>query len=321
MSNKGIIKWNHSQLKSIKRDLLFFDELYYDPFLVKLQIDLLKNVSKLIKKEDTITNEIDATINFLESSKILNKFELNDVKNGKIKLDSIPNQEKIEILEEVKKYDPIHTKFLSNYQSIVELFEKDYNKALLKYINLLTEFGNFADYHVRLSSVIMQKSTPNDSVIPIIENTEGLFEGKKQEVIRLTINNLPIPSDLTPLDEVIDFKNTHQRIYFGLKDWINKVSSSSLNINEINDQVQFYTHEFEHRMKLENTKYQLTTFEAILTAPIEIIEKVIKLNWSKIPDTLLKVKKNRLDLLIGETKAPGREMAYIVKANEKFNPK
>ena len=320
MSRKGLLKWNASQLESIKRDLLFFEELYYDPYLLRLQTKLLKNTSKLLNYSNKIVDEIYANVDFLESKQILKKFELNDFKKGKLKLEKLSDFETNELLTTIKNYEFVHSSFLNKYNETVKLISSDYNKGFLEYINLLTDFDEFSDHHVRLSSVLLRKSTANILAIPLIHNLNEIKEAKKTQVIRLTISNLPIPDNVVSLDEILDFRrdSDNKRRYLGLINWINRISTTSLNLNEIEDELEFYTLEFENRMKIEKQKYKLSSIELILTVPLEIAENLIKINWSKIPKTIINIRKNKLDLMIGETKYLGKEMAYIVKSNEKF---
>lgn len=326
MGKQAVIKWNASQLKSIKRDILLFDSFFYDPFLLELQIGMLKNVSTLVNySSDKLINEIYATVEYLEGKNAMSSFNLNEFKAGKIEFvrRNLNNQEINDIRTNAKNYELAHKSFVEKHDNTAKLFKKDPRSAFLKYVTLLNDFTSFADHHIRLTSVILGKIKPNLSITPMIENLHDVEFGKETEVIKLVIKNLPIPAEITPLDEILDFKSDqdNRRRYLGLINWINKISKSNLNINEINDELEFYTLEFENRLKLENTKYNLTNLEIIVSLPIEIIENIIKLNWSKIPKSLFQFKKNRVNLLIGESKASGKEVAYLYYANEKFGQK
>jgi len=102
---------------------------------------------------------------------------------------------------------------------------------------------------------------------------------------------------------------------------MNKIVKGETTTVELVDELNFLTLDFENRMKLERKKYFLSQLEIVFTLPLEIIENIIKLNWSKIPKTLFDIKKNQIDLLISETKAPGREIAYLLAINDKFGKK
>lgn len=318
MGKQAVIKWNAEQLVSIKRDLLLFDTFYYDPYLLTLQIDLLKNVSNLVKNDSSITDEIQTSVDYFSSKGLLKEFSLQEFKEGKIKLLKIDNEGLEKIIKAVKAYDIVHKTFLDNYNRAVDLLQKDYRSGFLKYISLLNDFRVFADYHVRLTSILVEKSRSGMSITPIIECTDKIEGGKETEVLHLVIKNLPIPDELIPYDEIIDFKSQNERKYYGLIQWINKVSKSEFDINEIEDELKFYTLEFEETLKLERAKYRLTNLEIILSLPLEIVENLVKLKWSQIPKTLISIKKSKIDLMLAESKLPGKEMAYISAAKKKF---
>lgn len=314
MSKRGVIRWNADQLKSIKRDLLFFDNFFYDPFLLKLQLDLLENVARLSDYKPPIIGEINATVQYLVDENILQKFYLNDFKSKKI---SLVGEYFNTTLDVIQEYDLIHKQFLEKHDNAVNLLANKNPKGYLEYVSLLDDFNKFADYHLKLSTAFLEKETPDTSFVPIIKNLEVENYKKEVQVIRLLVNKLPIPDDITPLDEVLDFKNDNQnrRRYLGLISWLNKISKTDLNIKEIED----LTLEFENRMKLEKQKYDLTKLEVIIALPFQIAEKLIKIKWGEIPKTLFQIKKDKMSLLINETVANGKEMAYIIRANEKFN--
>ncbi len=318
MPKQAVIKWNSEQLSSIKRDLLFFDRFYYDPYLLKLQLKLLENVAHLVNHKTDLLNRIQTTVEYFEAKKLLNSFSLLDFKAGKIKLLSLDKAKIKQIVSEVSAYDKVHDDFIHRYNSVVKLLRVNRTSGFLKYINLLDEFNHFADHHVRLTSCLVQNSIRNVSVTPIIDNAGQINNSRETDVVHLIINNLPIPNEIVPYDEILDFKQSNQRVYLGLIRWINQVIRSDMKLQEIEDELLYYILEFQNALELEKASYRLSTLEVILKLPIEIVEHMIKINWSKIPGSLISIRKNRIDLLKAESKLPGREVAYITLANEKY---
>ena len=58
--------------------------------------------------------------------------------------------------------------------------------------------------------------------------------------------------------------------------------------------------------------------DVFVISPLEIIENLVKLNWSKIARGALQVRKRRVELMEAEMKAPGRECAYVFDARRRF---
>jgi hypothetical protein len=58
--------------------------------------------------------------------------------------------------------------------------------------------------------------------------------------------------------------------------------------------------------------------DVFLIAPLEIIENLVKFNWSKLAGGMLSVNKRKVELLEAEIKAAGRECAYVFDARKRF---
>jgi len=56
-------------------------------------------------------------------------------------------------------------------------------------------------------------------------------------------------------------------------------------------------------------------------SPLEIMENLVKFNWSKIAKGALQVWKRDVELMEAELKAPGRECAYVFDARKRFGRK
>jgi hypothetical protein len=58
--------------------------------------------------------------------------------------------------------------------------------------------------------------------------------------------------------------------------------------------------------------------ETFVATTAEIAECLVKFKWSKIAMKLFEVRHEQIDLMKAEMSAPCREIAYIVKARERF---
>jgi hypothetical protein len=66
-------------------------------------------------------------------------------------------------------------------------------------------------------------------------------------------------------------------------------------------------------MRLEKLKFKYSTTSILVKSSLDIINKLATFKWGDIPNTIIEVKKEKLDLLINETKFPGKELAFIYK--------
>jgi hypothetical protein len=58
--------------------------------------------------------------------------------------------------------------------------------------------------------------------------------------------------------------------------------------------------------------------ETIVTAAGEALENIAKLKFGALTKSVFSVRHRKIQLLEAERQAPGRELAYIVKARERF---
>ncbi|GEM_PF-2625102 len=319
MKKTAILNWNSQTLRNIKREILFFEELYYDPYLNFLHEKLIENVSELIKKEPKILFDISQTQNILTEKKILKKFDFNTFKQDPTNFVNIDKKRVETLLKTITEYDFIHKNFLNTYESAVELLERDYKSGFLNFLNLPNEFDKFADAHLRLSKSFLEIKNKN-TIIPLISDFADFNEEKKTAVIRLVLNDIPTPNDDFSIDEVIDFKNDNdnKRRYLGLVKWINNISRGDLDIEEISDEYNYLMAELESEFNNLKIKKGLNTLEIFLKIPLEVMESLVKINWSKIPGILIEAKRNNLTAYESEFNLPGKELAYIFKTKQKF---
>lgn len=142
----------------------------------------------------------------------------------------------------------------------------------------------------------------------------------KHDVVRIIINKLPIPSETTPWEAILDYRNDPetQKSLHALRRWIRKLSSENISPVEISDELETLIDEYQGHMKLHKMKANTETLEVILKIPFEILENLLKIKFSKIPEPFFAIKKRQISLMEAEINAPGREIAYILKTNEKF---
>ncbi|WP_338769870.1 hypothetical protein WAF17_10740 [Bernardetia sp. ABR2-2B] len=322
MGKNAIVSWNAKKNEFIKRDLLFFDNLYYDTQIHNLRFTLLSNITRTMSYDPPILKKIQANVDYLTSKGILKEFQLSKIKTSKEKVYFNNNIDFENALKSVREYDNVHTKFIEEYEQVISGLKKNYTKHYLDFINLSSKFEQVAEYHSRVSSCILAQKDSANSFIPICDEDtfSGLSQEKEHSIIYITISHFPVPNENYSIQDVIDFRNDsdNRRRYLGLINWLNGVVNSSMNINQINEQLEYFTVEFEHKMKLAKESYNYGKLMIVATLPLSIAEHLLKLEWSKIPQSIIQIRQNKLKLLMAEGSATGKEIAYIHFANEKF---
>ncbi|HEX8693070.1 MAG TPA: hypothetical protein VF746_11660 [Longimicrobium sp.] len=160
--------------------------------------------------------------------------------------------------------------------------------------------------------------------VAVAESAERLGIDQKADrdhVIRLTLNTLPFPSDSTPWEDVMQFKRDpdSRRKFFRLKNWINRMGKAELSGYEVVDQLNELL--FEYQAHMESHRIQTTRgrIEVIVTTLGEVAEDLVKLKFGKLAKLPFDLARGRITLLQAEQGAPGKEVAYVIAARQKFS--
>jgi hypothetical protein len=164
---------------------------------------------------------------------------------------------------------------------------------------------------LRIGANINQKVSPVTSInayndIPTIVN--------KSEIYCVLLNKMPIPDDSVPLADIIQYRNDEANAlnFLKLQTWVNKMSHSRYSLDEINDEIDYLMAEYRDAMRRAGIKMKNARLEFVVKLIPELLENIVKLNFSKIPDPLFKVRAEKRALLESERNAKGNELAYIL---------
>jgi hypothetical protein len=139
-------------------------------------------------------------------------------------------------------------------------------------------------------------------------------------VIQLVIKALPIPSEKHSLQDVVDFRDEARSdgLVQGVRVWIHQMASGKLTHVEVSDKLADLVSRYERALKLEKMSRDVGMVETLVVTTAEIAESLVKFQWSKLAQKLFEVRHRQIDLMKAEMTLPGREVAYIVKARERF---
>ncbi len=242
--------------------------------------------------------------------------------------------QQMEIIFELSMLDELKSQSMESFAQIGGQKFEDAKKLILKILEVPpSSFTKIEDeprklalmkeQHftvLRLLSIVME-TTKNCTVVtthPYTEYMRELPNSSKSNVTQIVIKNLPLPSNETPWEQIIDYRKdakTQERL-LDLRRWIRKISTENLTPHEIEEEIEWLINEFENHMKLHKMKANTEAVEVITKAPLEFLE----LKFSKIIEPLFVIKKRKINLLEAEMTAPGREISYIVKTQEAFQP-
>jgi hypothetical protein len=188
--------------------------------------------------------------------------------------------------------------------------------------NTLGNFYKSDEYRTRAVGVQLKKCLRADAC-PVLFGTLQPSENihaKKDEVIQIIINALPIPSDSVSWEQILEYRTDSESKskFLALKNWMTDIGKANLTAIEIEEKLEYLIDQYHQHMKLHKLKSTTGTLGAVMTISLGLVENVIKLKLESFAKGLFALKHRKIELIEGELKAPGNEIAYIVKTNEKF---
>jgi hypothetical protein len=167
----------------------------------------------------------------------------------------------------------------------------------------------------------LEVSALHSEPLTLPKKTEGLPEVQTvTKVVDVVLDRLPMPSELTPWEAILDFKaDTEAQGYLqGLKVWMGETARQKLTATEASEKLDWLL--FQHKKHLEAHKLSCRwgTLGGTFVAAAEILEDLVKIKWGKAAGAIVSIVDRRLQLLDAERSSPAKEISYIVKAQERF---
>jgi hypothetical protein len=179
------------------------------------------------------------------------------------------------------------------------------------------------EFQLRLMSAYYRNTKHIDAYPLISGRLPELSQetGSTGDVIEIAINHLPAPDDSTSWEQILDFRNDPdtERKFLDLRNWMNDTARAKLTPIEVEQKLEWLLQEYRQHMELHRMKINASTLETVIVTGAEIAENLIKLQFGKLAKGLFSLRHRRLALLEGELKSPGREIAFISKAQETFH--
>ena len=150
----------------------------------------------------------------------------------------------------------------------------------------------------------------------------GIMEPSQKRSIELVlavaVDALPSPDANCAWDDVIAFKAEMHDKQWAFRRFMKTLATKRQTEAEIRDDLEWSLNEYTKAMALHKIKASQSFVDVFVITPLEILENLVKFNWSKIAKGALQVRKRKVELMEAEMKAPGRECAYVFDARKRF---
>jgi hypothetical protein len=141
------------------------------------------------------------------------------------------------------------------------------------------------------------------------------------DVFEVVVSRMPEPDDNSSWERILEFRRDpdSRRTLRALRRWTRRIATQLHSPKEVGEELDYLVDEYEHHMKVHEIKYRRGTLEALVVGTAEALEDLAKIKWGALTKRLF-TRNRKVDMLQAELNAPGREIAYVLKARKSFEP-
>jgi hypothetical protein len=232
-------------------------------------------------------------------------------------LEEVADIKKEDFVESIDKLKETFGGKISNIEKVVK--SEIFNRGLV--------LGH--DYYTRGISIQLRELNGLDAypILALDIPTSVRKPAGTHDIIDITFNALPVPDENTPWEQIIDFRRDPEskRKFIALKNWTNEVARMQLEAHEVKDKLEVLLNDYREHIKGHKIKTRWDTLRTIVVAEVGFFSSGWLPGIGSVPGVLgmiatplYSIKQRQLALVEAERNAPGREVAYIIKAREGF---
>jgi hypothetical protein len=176
----------------------------------------------------------------------------------------------------------------------------------------------YGQYLARIASIDYCNS--GTEAYPVVYSNLAPLEtnqAKKEQVIQIIFEALPVPDDSTPWDDILYYRSDpdSQRKFSDMRLWMNKFARGQISLAEAKDEIEHLINEYENHLRVYKLKTRNIALGIILSLGAAAWDEKVGPIATGIAAYLI----GKVALLESESKATGREVAYIVDTRRKFS--
>ncbi|WP_156169831.1 hypothetical protein [Sphingobacterium sp. IITKGP-BTPF85] len=143
----------------------------------------------------------------------------------------------------------------------------------------------------------------------------------KQKVYSIIHKLIPLPSNETPWEKIIDFRNDEDSKLklLALKNWINELHDG-VKANELEDKINYLFSQYSESLRRHKINSRLSTFKTIVNAVPTALTEIIRLRFGKAIDAFFSIAEQEVNFtkFNERNSLKGNELAYISHTKSKF---
>lgn len=210
---------------------------------------------------------------------------------------------------------------------LVKRLERRKRKKEKQKTNFISMTEKASDDEARWLSLLLRQSLNLEAYPVTTQNPVPPVRSTKGDVVEIILKKLPVPDDKTPWEQILEFRSDpdSRNKFLGLREWASEVARMKLNPNEVEQKLESLVSSYEEHMKLHKIKTRWDSIKTIVLAEAGFITGGWLTGLGALPGIagmiatpLYSIKQRNISLAEEERKAPGKEIAYIIKAKRNF---
>jgi hypothetical protein len=168
----------------------------------------------------------------------------------------------------------------------------------------------------------------NESVytVPALKNYASfeLSKTTKEKAYNIIQKLIPLPSDNTSWEKILDFKNDNesQLKLLKLRNWINELSPN-VREDELEDKIKYLINDYAESLKRHNIDSRLSMIKTVITTIPAVITELIRFKFDKTIGAFFSIAEQQVNFQKYKETASlnGNELAYIAHVNSNIRKK
>jgi hypothetical protein len=178
------------------------------------------------------------------------------------------------------------------------------------------------DCVTRIYAEPVSRTFPDDVVLPLLRSRSlaGMNTSSRTTIVHVVMNAMPAPSGDTPWEAIVDWRADEDAVekYRQLRAWIARAAKQPVQAADVSDELAAMLTSYKRYMSIQHKKMKLSRLEAVIIPIAEACEDLMRLKLSSAVKRVCGLIREDVQLLEAECRAPGREVAYIAAADERF---
>lgn len=299
---------------SLKKEFLYFDEIYYNEDTLERNAKIGKWLSTLVRKDDGNLHDWRMyEIELLKKEGVLIPFQ-------PVSLDSYEEcqsfHQQTDVRKILKDMGLLHDQIVQELQRFID---RDFD-GLQKAFNHSSTYSD-------LEALLLARSYnfKKSGCVPIVQPKKSLNIKdpllSQALVVNTIIQDFPIICVTTDWPDITRYKadSKVQEYLLALKNWLIDLNKSEFTAEELDDRLAYFKSEYVKHATYHELKVKYSSLENNVFTPLSILENVIKGNFTEIGKTFLDKKKENIELKIEEANLKFQEVAYLVNTTKVFD--